>query len=101
MLTALLMLAGPFSCNEGKDIDGFYRSSWGPTHFLSAEGRVLARYPRGALDCSRSGAVLTCAWTEGSAHGRAKLTREADGTLRGTWGRDESDTDGGTWIFTR
>lgn len=89
------------ACNEGKDIDGWYRSTWGPTQFATAEGRVLARYPRGSLDCARTGNELSCSWTDGASHGKARLTREVDGTLRGTWGRDESDSDGGTWVFTR
>jgi hypothetical protein len=78
---------------------GTYRSHWGDTVFTQAGKVVVARYPDGTLDCMAAGPTLDCSWKEGSGFGKARLTKEASGTLQGTWGNAADDHDGGKWTF--
>jgi hypothetical protein len=78
---------------------GTYRSTWGDTVFSQAGAVVVARYPDGTLDCMATGTTLDCSWKEGTGFGKASLTRQANGTLQGTWGNAASDKDGGQWTF--
>ena len=65
--------------------------------FTQAGKVVVARYPDGTLDCMAMGDTLDCSWKEG--FGKARLTRQANGTLQGTWGNAPNDKDGGQWTF--
>lgn len=78
---------------------GTYRAAWGDTVFTQAGKVVVASYPGGSLDCMASGDVLECTWKEGIGGGKARLTRQASGTLQGTWGNGADDHDGGQWTF--
>jgi hypothetical protein len=46
-----------------------------------------------------TGTTLDCSWKEGVGFGKARLTKQANGTLQGTWGNSASDKDGGQWTF--
>ena len=78
---------------------GTYRAAWGDTVFTQAGKVVVASYPGGSLDCMANGDVLDCTWKEGVGGGKARLTRQASGTLQGTWGNAADDHDGGQWTF--
>jgi hypothetical protein len=78
---------------------GIYRSAWGDTVFTQAGSVVVARYPDGSLDCMASGVTLDCSWKEGSGFGKARLTKQASGSIQGTWGNAADDHDGGQWTF--
>lgn len=78
---------------------GTYRAAWGDTVFTQAGKVVVASYPGGSIDCMASGEVLDCTWKEGGSGGKARLTRQASGTLQGTWGNAADDHDGGQWTF--
>jgi hypothetical protein len=79
---------------------GTYRAAWGDTVFTQSGSAVNATYPGGTLSCAAKESALDCSWKEGSASGKALLTRSADGTIEGTWGNGESVKDGGKWTFT-
>ena len=51
------------------------------------------------MTCLAVGSTLECDWREASAAGKAKLTKEADGSIKGTWGNGSSATNGGPWLF--
>ncbi len=78
---------------------GTYRAPWGDTVFTQAGKVVVARYPDGSLDCMATNATLDCSWKEGSGYGKARLTKQASGSIEGTWGNAADDHDGGKWIF--
>ena len=78
---------------------GTYRSTWGDTVFTQAGKVVVARYPDGTLDCMAAGSTLDCSWKEGSGFGKARLTKQASGSIQGTWGNATDDHDGGQWTF--
>ena len=78
---------------------GTYRSTWGDTVFTQAGKVVVARYPDGTLDCMAAGSTLDCSWKEGSGSGKARLTKQANGSIEGTWGNAADDHDGGKWTF--
>ncbi|PIE06131.1 MAG: hypothetical protein CSA75_01100, partial [Sorangium cellulosum] len=78
-----------------KRFEGSYSSNWGTTHFKEIGGIVSAKYSRGTMTCKAARDVLSCEWFEGNATGKARLTRQADGSLRGTWGKGTSETNGG------
>jgi hypothetical protein len=80
---------------------GAYTSTFGVVTLVETQGRVTGRYPGGTLDCVPAGAVLACGWREGTLTGRAKLTRQMNGDLSGTWGGGASDSSGGPWLFRR
>jgi hypothetical protein len=79
---------------------GTYRSTWGATVFAQNGNVVTATYPNGSMTCTASGNTLDCDWKEPKSSGKAKLTKEADGTLKGTWGNGSSATNGGAWLFS-
>ncbi len=79
---------------------GSYKSAWGATVFTQAGNVVTAAYPNGTMTCNAAGPVLDCAWREAAGAGKALLTKNADGTITGTWGKGASATDGGPWVFT-
>ena len=41
-----------------------------------------------------------CSSLDPGGSGKAKLVKETSGTIRGTWGKGSSATDGGAWVFT-
>ncbi len=95
----LVLVAG---CKSPVDpFDGGWRSTWGPVVFAREGDVVIGTYPRGSLRCNVLGASLDCIWVDGDAKGRAKLERGNDGVIRGTWGREDSATDGGAWLFSK
>ena len=67
--------------------------------FTQAGKVVVASYPGGSLERMAHDAVLDCSWKEGVGSGKARLTRQPNGTLQGTWGNAAEDHDGGQWIF--
>lgn len=102
MKRAALLLLALASCKGATDpFDGGYRSTWGPVVFVREGDAVIGTYPRGSLRCNVLGASLDCIWVDGDAKGRAKLERQGDGVIRGTWGREDSATDGGAWLFSK
>ncbi|MEO7328285.1 MAG: hypothetical protein ABI193_06890 [Minicystis sp.] len=80
---------------------GTYKSTWGPTVFTQDGAKVNAKYPNGSMTCTPTGPTLDCDWREAASFGKARLTRDASGSLRGTWGNGGSATNGGSWIFNR
>ena len=79
---------------------GTSKSNWGPTVFAQDGVRVVATYARGNMTCMASGSALDCDWHEGATFGKARLTKNASGTITGTWGNRASATDGGPWLFS-
>jgi hypothetical protein len=80
-------------------LEGNYHSTWGACVVLQATDDIAITYSRGSMRCAKSGESLSCEWVSGSARGRAKLTRQRDNSLSGTWGHDGSDSDGGAWVM--
>ena len=78
---------------------GTYKTNWGPTVFAQSGNTIVATYPKGSMTCQPSGNTLDCDWKEGTISGKAKLTKAADGSLKGTWGSGASSTNGGAWFF--
>jgi hypothetical protein len=89
----------PVSGGAATSFAGTYKSTWGPTVFTQDGNKVSAKYPNGSMTCTATGPVLDCDWREAAGFGKAKLTREASGQLKGTWGNGGSATNGGGWIF--
>jgi hypothetical protein len=79
---------------------GSYKSAWGRTVFTQTGNQVSGTYPNGSISCVASGNVADCDWKEANSAGKAKLAKDAAGTIRGTWGNGASATDGGAWNFT-
>ena len=71
----------------------------------------LASFTSGELEGSLSSAVnadgavtsseIKLGWSEGKFSGKGKLRVESLKSLSGTWGRGDSETDGGTWRFIK
>jgi hypothetical protein len=80
---------------------GVYVSTWGDTVFTETGSSVKGKYPSGVLDCTSAGAKLECGWRESSSTGKARLTRQLNGDISGTWGNGASATDGGSWLFRK
>jgi hypothetical protein len=43
---------------------------------------------------------LACKWVQEDGSGGASLRRRKSGVMRGTWGSDPSDSNGGAWTLT-
>lgn len=91
--------SGPSGSSATVSFAGTYKSTWGPTVFSQDGNRVTAKYPNGNMTCTATGNTLDCNWVEGSTFGKAKLVKEASGSIKGTWGNGGSATNGGPWIF--
>jgi hypothetical protein len=96
-------LAALLGCTQGPErLAGNYHSTWGLC-VVEVRGREAAiHYPRGVMNCRiEEPATFRCRWQSGEAQGKAVLRAQKDGTLRGTWGRAESEEDGGAWVLAR
>lgn len=80
---------------------GTYKSNWGDVAFTQTGSTVNATYANGSMSCTAAGQMLTCDWKEKGDSGKAKLYKQADGSIKGTWGSGASDASGGEWVFTR
>ena len=78
---------------------GTYTSTWGPTTFSQVGARVTARYPKGSMTCTAVGNALDCDWRESAMFGKARLVKELNGSIDGTWSNGGSATNGGPWLF--
>src|SRR5262249_10350472 len=83
----------------GEQFAGVYRSTYGDVRVRQEGNVVKGKYNSGKFTCAASGKDLDCSWDEGSTIGKAKLTKQANGDLDGTWGNGGSATDGGRWLF--
>ena len=82
---------------------GEYISTWGKVKCSQVLDNVncLYTYSNGSLDCKiQEEKKLDCAWDENGGSGKARFEKKDNGRLEGTWGRGESYTNGGRWIFT-
>jgi hypothetical protein len=95
VLESALPTGGPPASFAGK-----YDSAWGVTTFTQEGTRVTGKYPKGNLSCSAAGNTLECDWREATTLGKARLIKQANGKLSGTWGDGDSATNGGPWVFT-
>lgn len=93
--SALAPAGGPVA-----DFAGNYKSNWGPTVFSQSGPRVVATYATGNMTCMAAGSTLDCNWHDGGAFGKATLTKDTTGAIKGTWGNRNSATDGGDWLFS-
>ena len=87
--------------SSSASLDGVYDTNWGPATLRETSPDVHADYGRGTMDCQRRASQLDCTWTEGGTSGRAELTLEPNGVLRGRWGSGASSSDGGPWVFVK
>lgn len=98
LLAALALACKP----PGDQLAGSYRSTWGLCVVEIQGNEAAIAYPRGAMRCQiEPQHVFRCSWQSGEARGKATFRRQADQTLRGTWGSGDSDSDGGGWIMSR
>ncbi len=84
----------------GESFAGKYRSTYGDVRVSQKGDKVTGTYPGGTLDCTAEGKKLDCNWKDGFGVGKSKLEKQANGDLKGTWGKGASATDGGPWLFT-
>lgn len=102
ILIALLSLLSVASCKKPpRPLAGHYHSTWGTVVIVGKEPDVAAVYPRGSMQCVvEEKLTLVCGWRSGESAGKARFERREDGTLVGTWGRGESESDGGAWAMS-
>ena len=85
--------------------DGAWDTNFGEAIVRASDvspGNVSVVYRDGTMQCEQKSAdMLRCVWTEGASHGQAELKIESPRVMRGTWGNDQSATDGGAWLFVR
>jgi hypothetical protein len=80
---------------------GTFHSTWGRSEFKARGGQVFVTYPLGTMVCDVKREALDCRWREGEDVGRARIRRVSNDRLDGTWGRDQSADNGGSWQFDR
>jgi hypothetical protein len=80
-------------------VAGAYTGTWGPTT-LEQDGAHVSgayAYDDGRIAGTLDGDTLRFSWTEDAGAGRGVFEVMPDGTLRGTWGTGDSDSNGGAW----
>jgi len=75
---------------------GRYTSNRGDVTCAQNALTVTCQYPGGSMICAAQGTTLDCGWT-GGGQGRARFTRQANGTLAGTYGDFLSNNSRGQW----
>lgn len=85
---------------SGVQFAGVYRSTYGDVRMRQTGGNVDGTYPGGTLKCTSNDKTLLCDWKDNFGVGKAKLAKQDNGDLKGTWGNGVSETNGGTWLFT-
>ncbi len=100
-LALLALCSGCSLLGDGADLDGRYRTSWGPAEVRGDPGEVRIYYARGEARCDRHGRQLDCRWSSEGASGRATLVVREDRNLEGTFSHGEEGQDGGAWLFVK
>lgn len=79
---------------------GTYSSERGEVSCTEAGATVNCTFPGGSMVCTVQGDQLDCGWL-GGGQGRARLTRQPNGNLVGTYGDFLSHDSRGAWNLTR
>jgi hypothetical protein len=87
-------------------IAGSWDSTYGIVQITQQGNRVTGQYPccgGGTLNGRIVEGFVKFHWSEprGAGEGEGVWRIEKDGTLDGSWGRGQSDTDGGAWTLWR
>lgn len=87
-------------------IDGVWDSTYGEIRLTQRGNRVHGEYAccgGGTLDGYITGSTVKFHWREprGAGEGEGIWRVQGDGTLLGSWGHGQSDTDGSTWNLWR
>lgn len=84
------------------DVTGTYTGTWGDTTLRQDGDHVTGAYAYddGRIDGELDGDTLRFAWTEDSGSGRGVFQVLPDGSMQGTWGSGDSDSDGGAWVLS-
>jgi hypothetical protein len=98
--------AGPPSTVEPcacRDVTGSYTGTWGAMTLQQQGTHVTGRYAYqgGALDGTLDGDTLRFTWVEDDGAGHGVFQVMPDGSMQGTWGIGDSETDGGPWVISR
>lgn len=93
----------PITGSSRSPFAGAWDTNFGEaTIHVSSPDKLAIVYRDGTMQCDqRTSDALACEWVEGGSHGHATLTVESPRVMRGTWGNDQSTTDGGSWVFVR
>lgn len=87
------------------DVAGSYTSNWGDVELTQRGNRI-----RGTYVCCGGGTIegtlhnngtIHFRWRQPDGEGRGVWTVDANGGLEGTWGWDQSASDGGPWNLAR
>lgn len=102
---AALLACALLACKPSgtERLAGSYRSTWGLCVVQVAGREAVVRYPRGLMICHVEPTLaVRCDWKSGEERGKATFQHHPDDdSLRGTWGRADSDSDGGAWVMVR
>jgi hypothetical protein len=85
---------------------GRWNTNWGPMEMTQKAIQVMGHYTgqfKGIIDGTASGRRLDFTWSQPDGeHGRGHFVLSDDGnSFDGTWGMNNSDSDGGNWTGTR
>ncbi len=90
----------PAQMGASESLAGTYRWEDGRIVLEVREGKLMGSNGTTSLVCS--GAVdLACTWEEHGVEGWAHLRRDADGNLRGDFGKTGAHAPDGTWVLRR
>ena len=99
LLTASVVWAGP-------DFSGSWDTNWGRIELTQRGNKVMGHYTgqyTGIIDGTVTGSRLNFTWSQSNGqYGKGYFDISPDGaTISGSWGAQESDSDGGEWNGTR
>lgn len=90
---------------ELPDFTGKYVTNYGVARCTQVKKNVNCLYAgqKGSVDCKvDDDDSLDCSWEEdGEGTGKARLRRQDNGDLKGTWGYNDSEKNGGAWFFKK
>jgi hypothetical protein len=99
MLATVILLAGP-------SFSGSWDTNWGRIEMTQKGSKVMGHYAgqfSGIIDGTVAGSRLNFTWSQPNGqYGKGYFDISPDGsTITGSWGIEESDSNGGSWSGTR
>ena len=87
-------------------VGGVWDSTYGEVRLTQEGNRIFGQYPccgGGTLEGHVRGNVIRFHWKEprGAGEGEGLWRIQSDGSLQGSWGHGQSDSDGSTWNLWR
>jgi hypothetical protein len=101
-----VILLAAVAVSAGPSFSGSWDTNWGRIEMTQHGNKVMGHYTgqfSGIIDGTVTGSRLNFTWSQPNGqYGKGYFDISSDGsTINGSWGVEESDSNGGSWSGTR